>query len=55
MVEGQADVFEIICFDCGDDPGLAYCEVSSRLQRVRGSRTAEAALAAFHKHLGWAG
>jgi hypothetical protein len=52
---GQADMFEIICTDCGDDPGLGYFEVSSRLQAIRGPRPAEAALAEFNKHLGWAG
>jgi len=40
-VDGQAqgpctDAFEIVCCGCGDDPGLDYREVSSRLQLVRG-------------------
>jgi hypothetical protein len=52
---GHAAVFEIICSDCGDDPGLGYFEVSPRLQAIRGPRPAEAALAEFNKHLGWAG
>jgi len=30
------DAFEIICCDCGDDPGLEYFEVSPRLQLIRG-------------------
>ena len=33
---GYTDVYEIICCDCGDDPGLDYREVSPRLQLVRG-------------------
>jgi hypothetical protein len=41
IVEGQAEggytsVFEIICCDCGDDPGLDYRKVSPGLQRIRG-------------------
>ena len=60
VVEGRAEggytgVFELICCDCGDHPYLDYCEVSPRLQRLRGPRTLEAGLAAFEKHLGLTG
>ena len=33
---GYADEFEIVCCDCGDDPGLDYREVAPALQRIRG-------------------
>jgi hypothetical protein len=33
---GYTNAFEIICCDCGDDPGLDYRDVSPELQRVRG-------------------
>ena len=41
MVEGRpeggyTDLFEIVCCDRGDHPGLDYSEVSPVLQRVRG-------------------
>ena len=55
MVEGRAegaytDVFELICCDCGDDPGLDYREVSPRLQLVRGSYPIAAGVAAYGQH-----
>jgi len=49
---GRSAVFELICYDCGDDPGLDYWEVPSRLQWLRGPRTMEAAWAAYERHLG---
>jgi hypothetical protein len=49
---GYTDVFEVICPDCGDDPGLDYSEVSTRLRRLRGPRTLQAGLAASERHLG---
>jgi hypothetical protein len=57
IMQGPADgshpaLFELICYDCGDDPGLAYCEVPSRLQWLRGPRPIEAAWAAYERHLG---
>ena len=39
----HAAEFELICFDCGDNPGLDYFQVSPRLQRIRGPRTMETA------------
>jgi len=33
---GYTDLFEIICRDCGDHPGLDYSAVSPVLQQVRG-------------------
>ena len=49
---GYADVFEIICPDCGDRPYLDYSEVIPRLQSLRGPRTLEAGLAEYERHLG---
>jgi hypothetical protein len=49
---GYTDVFEIICRDCGDDPGRDYREVSPGLQRVRGSYPIADGVAAYEEHLG---
>ena len=49
---GYTDVFELICPACGDHPYLDYSEVPPRIQWLRGPRTQEAALDAYHKHLG---
>jgi hypothetical protein len=49
---GYTSVFELICPGCGDHPYLDYSEVPPRLQRLRGPRTLEAALAVYDKHLG---
>jgi hypothetical protein len=51
---GHATMFELICFDCGDNPGLDYSQVSPRLQRIRGPRTMETAWTAYERHLGLA-
>jgi hypothetical protein len=56
IVEGQArggwtDVFEIICCDCGDHPGLDYGDVSPELQRIRGPYPIAAGVAAYEEHL----
>ena len=56
IVEGQAeggyrDVFEIICCDCGDDPGLDYSEVFPGLQRVRGPHPIADGVAAYKRHV----
>ena len=52
---GYADVFEIICPDCGHRPYLDYSEVIPRLQSLRGPHTLEAGLAEYERHLGPAG
>lgn len=59
MVDGRAeggytDVFELVCRDCGDHPGLDYIEVLPRLQFLRGPYTLEAGLAEYERHLGLA-
>ncbi len=53
---GYNGVYELICPNCGDDPDLDYLEVAPRLQSLRGPRTLEEGLAAYHEHLGlpWA-
>jgi len=51
---GYTDMLELVCPDCGDHRDLDYSEVSWRLQWLRGPRMLEAALAAYHIHLGLA-
>jgi len=56
IVDGQAeggyhDVFEIICCDCGDDPGLDYRKVSPQLQRIRGPYPIAAGVTAYERHI----
>jgi hypothetical protein len=51
-VEGPyTDAFEIICCDCGDDPGWEYAEVSPRLQLIRGPYPIAVGIAAYETHL----
>jgi hypothetical protein len=57
IVDGRAegpytDAFEIICCDCGDDPGLEYAGVSARLQLIRGPYLIADGIAAYEAHLG---
>ena len=47
---GYTNEFEIICCDCGDDPGLDYQEVSSELRQIRGPYPLAAGIAVFLKH-----
>jgi hypothetical protein len=47
---GYADVFELICCDCGDDPDPDYREVAPRLQLVRGPYPIAAGIAACEQH-----
>ncbi len=49
---GYTGMFELICCQCGDHPYLDYCEISPRLQRIRGPYPLVAGLAAYEKHLG---
>jgi hypothetical protein len=51
---GYNDVYELICPSCGDRPDLDYFEVPPRLRWLRGPRTLEEGLAAYHGHLGLA-
>jgi hypothetical protein len=48
--EDNTGVFEVICRECGDDPGLDYREVSSWLRQIRGPYPLVAGVAAFLKH-----
>jgi hypothetical protein len=45
------DAFEIICCDCGDDPGLEYTHVPPRLQLIRGPYPIAVGIAAYEMHL----
>jgi hypothetical protein len=56
IIDGRAegpytDAFEIICCECGDDPGLAYAEVAPRLQLIRGPYSIAGGVAAYEIHL----
>ena len=48
---GYTDAYELICCDCGDDPGLDYREVSPQLRRIRGSYPIAAGVAAYGRHV----
>jgi hypothetical protein len=48
---GYTNVFEFIRPGYGDNPYVDYSEVPSRLQRLRGPLTLEAALEAYDKRL----
>jgi hypothetical protein len=48
----RVDVYELVCPSCGDDLHLDFSEIHPRLQWLRGPRPLEAALAAYHEHLG---
>jgi hypothetical protein len=49
--EGYTSAFEIICCDCGDDPGLDYSQVPPGLQRIRGPYPIADGIAAYEKHV----
>ena len=56
IVDGHAqgpytDMFEIICCDCGDDPGLDYRDVAPHLQLTRGPYPLREGVAAYSQHL----
>ena len=46
---GYTDAYELICCDCGDDPELAYRDVPSDLQRIRGPYLS-AGIEAYRQH-----
>ena len=48
---GYTDLVEVVCCDCGDDPGLDYREVSPGLQLVREPYPIAAGVAACERHL----
>jgi hypothetical protein len=50
---GGSDAFEIICCRCGDDPGLDYRQVSTRLRLVRGPYPLAVGVAAYEDHIEW--
>ena len=50
---GYTDSFEIICRDCGDDPGWGYQDAPPRLQRLRGPYLLTAGTANYAAHIGW--
>jgi len=51
--DGYTSAFEIICRDCGDDPGWDYHDVPHRLRRIRGPYQIEAGVTQYQAHLAW--
>ena len=49
--DGRGRKYEIVCCDCGDDPALAYREVSPELQRIRGPYPIDAGITAYLRHM----
>ena len=48
---GYAEAYELICCDCGDDPGLDYRDVSPDFQQIRGPYVFSAGIAAYGQHI----
>jgi hypothetical protein len=46
----STSTFEIICRQCGDDPGLDYREISPELRQIRGPYLLRAGTEAFLEH-----
>jgi hypothetical protein len=44
--------FELICCECGDDPGLDYWAAAPEFQRLRGPYPITAGIAAYREHVG---
>jgi hypothetical protein len=51
IVDGYTNAFEIICRECGDNPGLDYRQVSPELQQIRGPYPLAAGIAAYEEHV----
>ena len=50
---GYTDAYEIICRDCGDDPGDDYRDIPPRLQHIRGPYWLTAGAAQYEAHIEW--
>lgn len=48
---GYTNLYELICCDCGDHPGVDYQEAPPRLQLVRGPYPVAAGVAAYKQHV----
>ena len=48
--DGGADMFEIVCRMCGDDPALDYRQVSAELRQIRGCYPLRIGLVLFFQH-----
>ena len=56
IVEGRSEggytgTYKLVCCDCGDHPGLDYCEVSPDLRQIRGPYPFAAGIAAYERHV----
>jgi hypothetical protein len=47
---GCTDSYELICYDCGDDPDLDYRDISPDFQRIRGPCRLSAGIEAYGQH-----
>jgi hypothetical protein len=50
-VESYTDVYELVCYYCGDDPSVDYREVPARYQQIRGPYPFAAGIAAYAQHV----
>lgn len=50
LKDRYADVYELICCDCGDDPDLDYRDTSPELQQIRGPYPIVDGVAAYERH-----
>jgi hypothetical protein len=48
---GYTDAYELVCCECGDDPGLDYREVSAGLRQIRRPYPFAAGTAAYHRRV----
>ena len=48
---GYTDLYEIVCCDCGDHPGLDYSEASPELRRIRGPYPIADGISAYVEHV----
>ena len=47
---GCTDSYELICYDCGDDPDMDYRDISPDFQRIRGPCRLSACIEAYGQH-----
>jgi hypothetical protein len=50
MEGGYTDAYELICCECGDDPGLDYRDISPKLRHIRGPYKIAIGVAAYEQH-----
>ena len=48
---GYTDMYELVCWYCGDDPWVDYREVPAQFQQIRGPYLFTAGIAAYACHV----